>query len=141
VRPTLAILAAVFVILPGCGGGGESEEPAAGGPSVDVRATEFAFDPSPLTLDAAETVTFRVTNDGSVDHALEVEGNGLEEETETIAPGGSAELTVTLEDGTYEVYCPIGNHREQGMETTLTVGAGGTGTGTTTGEDEDEGYG
>jgi uncharacterized cupredoxin-like copper-binding protein len=28
---------------------------------------------------------------------------------------------VTLQAGTYEVWCPIGNHRAMGMDTTLTV--------------------
>jgi uncharacterized cupredoxin-like copper-binding protein len=40
-----------------------------------------------------------------------------------IDPGGADEtLTVTLQAGTYELWCPVGSHREQGMETTITVG-------------------
>ena len=92
-------------------------------------------------------MTFEVTNNGSVDHALEVEGQGVEEETETIKPGESAELAVDLsKEGSYEIYCPIDGHRDSGMEGTLTVGAsmGGGSTGTT--EDQgsttsDDGYG
>ncbi len=56
-------------------------------------------------------------------HALEVEGNGVEEETDTIGPGESTELTVDLEEGEYEIYCPVGNHKAMGMVGTLTVGA------------------
>ena len=77
-------------------------------------------------------------NDGSVDHALEVEGGGVEEETDTIAPGESGELTVELAAGTYELYCPIGNHREQGVEGSVEVGGGAGGGGATTGENDGE---
>jgi uncharacterized cupredoxin-like copper-binding protein len=49
-----------------------------------------------------------------------VEGNGVEEETETITDS-SAELTVDLEAGSYKFYCPVGNHEQAGMVGTLTV--------------------
>jgi uncharacterized cupredoxin-like copper-binding protein len=130
-----ALLAAALT-LAACGSGSEEE---AAGQTISIGETEFALDPSSVQIDEAGTVTFSVTNNGSVDHALEVEGQGVEEETETIAPGESAELTVDLADGSYEMYCPIDGHREQGMEGTVTVGAGGGGAGTGTTEDEDEG--
>ena len=53
-------------------------------------------------------------------HAVEVEGNGVEEESETVT-GGETELSVDLEPGTYTYYCPVGKHRQEGMEGTLTV--------------------
>ena len=120
---------------------------AAAGQPIAISETEFKLDPSSVQVDQAGSVTFRVTNNGTVDHALEVDGLGVEEETETIKPGESAELTVDLsKDGSYEIYCPIDGHRDSGMEGTLTVGAamGGGSTGTT--EDEgsttsDDGYG
>jgi uncharacterized cupredoxin-like copper-binding protein len=120
---------------------------AAAGQPIAISETEFKLDPSSVQVDQAGSVTFRVTNNGTVDHALEVDGQGLEEETETIKPGESAELTVDLsKDGSYEIYCPIDGHRDSGMEGDLTVGAamGGGSTGTT--EDEgsttsDDGYG
>jgi uncharacterized cupredoxin-like copper-binding protein len=85
----------------------------------------------------AGTVTFQVTNNGSFEHALEVEGQGVEEETETIAPGESAELTVDLSQaGSYEIYCPVDGHRKKGMEGTLTVGAAAGGGSTATTDDE-----
>jgi uncharacterized cupredoxin-like copper-binding protein len=131
----VAILAGV-VVLAACGSGSEE---GATGETVSIGETEFALDPSSLQVDEAGTVTFRVANNGSVEHALEVEGQGVEEESDTIAPGETAELTVDLTDGSYEIYCPVDGHREQGMEGTLTVGAGGGGAGTGTMEDEDEG--
>jgi uncharacterized cupredoxin-like copper-binding protein len=121
---------------------------AAAGQATSISETEFKLDPSSVHVDQAGTVTFRVTNDGAVDHALEVEGQGVEEETETIKPGESAELTVDLsKEGSYEIYCPIDGHRDSGMEGTLTVGAamGGGSTGTTEDEgsttSDDDGYG
>ena len=35
--------------------------------------------------------------------------------------GGKASVTADLEAGTYEFYCPVGNHKDGGMEGTLTV--------------------
>jgi len=64
--------------------------------------------------------------------ALEIEGQGVEEETETLSPGSSGEVTVTFaKTGTYEFYCPVDGHRGQGMEGTLTIGTASGGAGTT----------
>src|SRR5881296_2656523 len=72
---------------------------------------------------APGVVTLTVTNAGSIPHALEVEGEGIEQETEVIQPGAHATLTLTLKPGTYEVYCPVGedSHKKLGMETDLKV--------------------
>ena len=111
-----------------------------GGQTIEISETEFALDPSSVQVDETGTVTFRVTNDGAIAHALEVDGDDFEEETSTIEPGESAELTVDLsQEGSYELYCPIGDHREQGMEGELVVGsAGAGGTGTTDDDDDDD---
>jgi plastocyanin len=139
-----AILA-LALALAGCGsdenGAGESTSSA-----LDVSETDFKLDPASLKVDAEGKVTIRATNDGEKDHALEIEGQGVEEETETIAPGESAEVTVELKSGSYEMYCPISNHRELGMEGTIVVaggaGSASTGTGETETDDDDEsGYG
>jgi len=76
---------------------------------------------------ASGSVKFTATNSGSIPHALEVEGQGIEQQTPLIQPGGSASLTLTLGPGEYEVYCPVGedSHKKLGMSTHLTVtGAG-----------------
>jgi plastocyanin len=74
---------------------------------------------------AAGPVTFTVANGGSIPHAFEVEGQGVEKQTAIIQPGASAALTLTLKPGTYEVYCPVGqdSHKMLGMLTHLVVGA------------------
>jgi len=91
-----------------------------GGDTVDISETEFKLDPSEATVAAGE-VTFALANDGNTSHNLEVEGDGIEEVSDTIEPGGSTDLSVDLEPGTYEMYCAIGTHREQGMEGEVTV--------------------
>jgi hypothetical protein len=73
------------------------------------------------------SVTFTVSNAGSIPHAFEVEGHGIEQQTSLIQPGSIATLTLTLHPGTYEVYCPVGedSHKKLGMETHLQVVGGG----------------
>jgi plastocyanin len=50
---------------------------AGGGNTVDISETDFALDPSEVTVKEGE-VTFNVTNDGQAPHNLEIEGNGVE---------------------------------------------------------------
>jgi plastocyanin len=90
------------------------------GETIDVSETEFQIDPANPTAQAG-SVTFAITNDGEFPHNLEVEGNGVEEVSDTVEGGQSTDLTVDLEPGTYTIYCAIGDHREQGMEGELTV--------------------
>jgi uncharacterized cupredoxin-like copper-binding protein len=93
------------------------------GETVAVSLMEFAID-MPSELPAGPT-TFEITNNGTIEHNFEVEGQGIEEELpENLAPGASGTLTVDLAPGSYEVYCPVGNHRNQGMLVELTVTEG-----------------
>jgi plastocyanin len=141
----LLLAALALILLPACGGeegSGDDTAASGGGDVVDVALTDFAIEPSAITLDPG-SYTFRVTNDGAALHALEIEGPSGEVETSDLAAGESAELNVDLEDGEYEMYCPVGDHRDRGMKGTITVGAGGGGTTTdetTTDDDEDSGY-
>jgi uncharacterized cupredoxin-like copper-binding protein len=142
--PRLLLAALALLLLPACGGGEESADEAAapGGAVVEVTLEDFTLEPSTIAVEPG-AYTFHVVNDGATVHALEVEGPAGEVETAELEPGESADLNVDLaEDGEYEMYCPVGGHRENGMEGTVTVGAGGGG-GTTTDETttEDSGYG
>jgi len=101
-------------------------------PAVSAKLSEWKVELSQLSVTAG-VVTFTVTNEGSIPHAFEVEGQGIEKETEVIQPGASATLKLTLKAGTYDVYCPVGgdSHKHMGMETHLKVvsakGASGSG--------------
>ena len=75
----------------------------------------------PDSLPAGPT-TFTVTNDGTIEHSFEIEGQGIEQQLEHhLKPGESMDLQVDLAPGTYEVYCPVDGHKEQGMERDVTV--------------------
>lgn len=74
------------------------------------------------TTFAAGTYTFVAEQTGSNPHALSITGPGVSETTPQVSPGGGAvELTVTLEPGTYELWCPVPGHRQDGMEVTIEV--------------------
>jgi plastocyanin len=135
----LALLLSAGVLLAaGCGedegGGGGSastpeateeapaEESSGGGEALTVTADpggSISWEPGELSAPAG-SVTIKLVNESSTPHAVEVEGNGVEEESETVT-GGETELTVDLEPGEYTYYCPVGQHRQNGMEGTLTV--------------------
>ena len=97
------------------------------GKTIRVKETEFRLKPAEITLEKPGTYVFKAVNSGSTVHALEVEGQGIEEETEEIQPAQSAELKVKLEAGTYELYCAVDGHKEEGMEGKVIVkeGSGG----------------
>ena len=145
------LLVVIAILVPfglvACGDDDDEETPAAGGEggeqTVAVSETDFAIDPANPTVQAG-TVTFEVTNDGQAPHNLEVEGEGIEEELEAdLEAGESGTLTVELQPGTYEWYCPVGNHAEMGMEGELTVEeAGGSagGAGESAAEDSGSAY-
>ena len=144
VRSLAALAAALVLALAGCGGDDEesgSGESAAtatptetaaasggggggggGGETLSLSAPEdgsLSFDKSELSAPAG-TVTIEFDNPATVPHAVEIEGNGVEEKSETVT-GGSASVSADLEAGEYTYYCPVGNHRAGGMEGTLTV--------------------
>lgn len=112
----LTVLLVLFA-LAACGSGEES----AGVPAetVPVKLAGHDID-MPASIQAGPT-TFQVTNQGDTTHGFEVEGLGLEEEIEQIPPGETRTLEVSLEPGTYRIYCPVADHSERGMEFPLKV--------------------
>jgi plastocyanin len=138
----LLIILPLALLLAACGGtSDESDESASGNvlQTIQISEKEFSLNPNTVTLSQPGTYEFEVTNDGQITHALEIEesGEGAEAESGDIGAGESKTLRFTFSaDGSYEMYCPIGNHKDEGMRGTIVVGnaAGG---GTTT-DDEDE---
>jgi plastocyanin len=131
----LAVLLPAALVLAACGGGGSSTAPGGtAGRTIQISEKEFSLSPSTVSIAKTGTYEFQVTNNGAVPHALEIEGNGVEEKTANIAPGSAMTLRVTLsKTGSYDMYCPIDGHRAQGMKGSVTVGGGsGSGQGTTT---------
>jgi uncharacterized cupredoxin-like copper-binding protein len=97
----------------GGGGGGQTLKLAAD-PGGALK-----FDTSSLSAKAGK-VTVVMTNESSIPHAVEVEGNGMEVKTKTVT-GGTAQLSTKLKPGKYEFYCPVDGHKAAGMKGTLTV--------------------
>jgi plastocyanin len=140
-RRTVLLTAGATLLLAAAGCGSDSGGSSGSGETLHISETEYKLDPSSVSVDKAGSVTLHVVDDGSENHALEIEGNGVEEETETLSPGDSADLTVDLKPGTYEVYCPIDGHRKEGMEGELVVAGGSSGSGSTTEDDDSGGVG
>jgi plastocyanin len=121
----LTVLISTALLAAGCGGdddnGGDSGG-GGGGEALTLTADpggDVSWEPADLSASAG-SVTIKLVNESDNPHAVEVEGNGVEEESETIT-GSETELTVDLEAGEYTFYCPVGEHRQNGMEGTLTV--------------------
>ena len=128
-RICYALIVGVLLVA-GCGDDEEeggaatpeaTEEAAGGGGDLTLTADPggaISWDKSELTAPAG-TVTVKLVNDSTTPPAVEIEGNGVEEESDTVTEG-EAEVTAELEAGEYEFYCPVGNH-QQTMTGTLTV--------------------
>jgi plastocyanin len=104
------------------GGGGEA---SGGGKAQTLKLSAdpggaLKFDKSSLTAKAGK-VTIVLDNPSSLPHAVEVEGNGIEEKSGTIGQGETTKVTASVKPGKYEYYCPVDGHKAAGMEGTLTV--------------------
>jgi plastocyanin len=140
------ILASLALVAAGCGGDDNNDSGSSGGDSSGAQnnsadTTESAptggggaqkltltadpggalkFDKKQLSAKPGK-VTITMDNPSSVPHAVEVEGNGVEQASKTLTQG-KASVSVDLKAGKYEFYCPVDGHKQAGMEGTLTVG-------------------
>jgi plastocyanin len=131
---------AVALGVAGCGGSSSSDNSGSSGSSGSSTSTsssssssggggtialaadptgKLAFDKKTLTAKSGK-VTIDFTNQSSLPHAVEVQGNGVDAKTKVIT-GGNASLSTTLKPGKYQFFCPVDGHRMAGMEGTLTV--------------------
>jgi len=84
---------------------------------VTVTATEFKFKLSRTAVPTG-TVTFTVVNRGKISHDFKILGK----KTPTIAPGGSANVTVSFpKTGKFGFLCTLAGHAAAGMKGTLPV--------------------
>jgi uncharacterized cupredoxin-like copper-binding protein len=128
------VIAAAF--LAGCsssGGGGDagtisasaataSSSAAVAGTAVTATEKEYSISLSTQTFTAGP-YTFTVHNIGETAHNLTIEGPGVDKQaTSTIQPGQTATLAVTFQKGSYELWCSVDEHKDQGMDLHITVG-------------------
>ena len=109
----------------GAYGGGSSSKGSGGGETLQLNADPggaLKFDKSTLQSKSGK-VTIDLDNPSSATapHAVEIEGNGVEEESDTIEPGNKTSVTADLKPGKYTFYCPVDGHEQAGMKGTLTV--------------------
>lgn len=101
----------------------EQDDPAAAPkaalPTQEVHLIEYQIH-MPDSLPAGK-IAFNVENGGKEDHAFEVEGNGVHQQTTVLKRGDTTALEVNLPPGTYTIYCPVDGHADKGMRKTVTV--------------------
>ncbi len=87
--------------------------------TVQVNLHEWAMGLGGRTVVPGDTARFEIRNTGKELHSLEIEGKieGKEVEivSQTLKPGESTSLTISLPAGEYMAYCPISNHADRGM--------------------------
>lgn len=90
--------------------------------AVETSPEQLGWSRRALTARAgAVTIALANPSGNQLPHAVEIEGGGVEKESATVQPGDDTDVSAELRPGRYAFYCPVGNHRELGMEGTLTV--------------------
>jgi plastocyanin len=125
---------ALLTGLAACGGSDDEGSAAAGGgggggaesAELTLDATEggggLGFEPRRLEAPAGSVTIVMANPQGNqAPHAVALAGTGVDESGETVDAGGESTVTADLEAGEYTFYCPVGQHRQAGMEGTLTV--------------------
>lgn len=102
----------------------KDSQSATQGQTVEVTLNEWGISFSP-SAPKAGPIHFVVKNPGQFPHALAINGQGIDAKSATIKGGESTTFDVNLTAGTYHFWCPVGNHKDRGMDGQLTVGAGG----------------
>lgn len=124
------LLSLLLMMLTSCGAGGGVTT------SIDVRMTDFQFQPNQFTVPAGQEIAFTSSNNGAVVHNFVImelgtsAGDFFDEEDvpnvywETeLLPGAdtTTSFTAPAEPGEYEVVCRTEGHIASGMTGTLTV--------------------
>jgi LPXTG-motif cell wall-anchored protein len=91
--------------------------------TFNVVLTNFNIGGAPGQVRAGTPLVFNATSSG-LPHNLAIDGNGvdLRPSTPNLMDGQSGQISFpALQPGTYNLYCPVGQHRANGMETRLVV--------------------
>jgi plastocyanin len=119
---SLTLLASPLLVA--CGSDEAADAPSEPARTIEIRATEYAFNGDPGVISAGDTIEFVLDNVGQLDHSLEVlsaEGRSLGK-TERIPAGARADVTVTFDDeGVYRLICDVDDHLSRGQSATITV--------------------
>lgn len=127
----LVPLALVLAACGGSGNGGGGGAAFGEAQTIRISEKEYSLNPSTVTVARAGTYTFEITNDGQTTHGFDIEagGGGDEAEAGNIEPGESKTVQLALKAGqSYEMYCPIDGHRQEGMDGTVVLSGAPTGT-------------
>ena len=125
--PASLLLLLAALAAAGCGndGGGKSTGGAATlgkGETLDVTAREYSFTPAAIVLKGSGELRIHLRNDGSLAHDVRLRRDGREVGgTDSIPPGKTADATVKVAPGRYELLCTVGDHAELGMTGELQV--------------------
>jgi plastocyanin len=139
-----ALLSVTALAIAGCGGGNGAQATPTSSPkatptsspaatptsspkgsagtvlSLQADMSQLKFDASTLSAKPGK-VTIVMKNPSPLPHDVAIEGNGVDVAGKVVNQGGTSTATATLKAGTYTFYCTVDNHRQAGMEGTLTV--------------------
>jgi uncharacterized cupredoxin-like copper-binding protein len=136
----VAVIALSLAAVAGCGGGDDNNATTGTTSTTNTTATtttpsggggsnlKISADPSgalkftKTTLSGkAGKVKVTMDNPSPVQHAVSIEGNGVDVNGNTVGKGGVSTVSANLKAGTYEFYCPVDGHKQAGMKGTLTI--------------------
>ena len=134
----ILLIAIPFLLLAAC-----APQPSEPATELTVKMTDFAYNPSSLTIPAGQPVTLTLMNTGNIEHDFVIEeidvttkvlqdsgsdahhAHGEEKNYDLHASAGIGDTTVleftALRPGTYKVFCSVEGHEEAGMVGELTV--------------------
>lgn len=142
-RLTAAALAAAAILVTAACGGSDDDGPSEASGSdqtVEVTMVDIAFEPEELTVKKGDTVTFRFTNEGKVEHEAYIGDKDDQAEHEKdmssgemhhgddnegaieVKPGKTGTMTYTFDEaGTTQIGCHEPGHYAAGMKIDVTV--------------------
>jgi plastocyanin len=118
--PALAQEAAPDTAAPGQSPGSVDAPPT----KMEITAKDFTFNPDRIVVSRGQNIDLTMTNEGSARHSVGIKLPDAEVKfSDPVDPGSKRTLSFKAPEraGEYEIYCPMGNHRERGMSATLVV--------------------